>query len=1295
MMSIEKASEWLKSSLEKAEASQFYNPAQIEHIQQIAKKYFQAVCQIRTQDKKKKGTGCLIEGGLVITNHHVIDSIETAKKSHAVFFRVESQATDKSKTTTMTEKVHLDPNRYFFTSPNNVSSGGDIQKVDSGHLDFTIVSLDLNSSFQIPSDIFSVFQRNVFLQEKAPVSVIQHPDVIYSTTGIKGDINWTIGLIQKLEDYSIHYNAATAPGYSGGAIIDSQGELIALHYQSFPCNCNTNKRCNSGVSISRIRDCLKNAYDTEISQEQKIQKLIDDEKVYKTTKLEDLLCEHLKKNYCSQAEIETLIEKRTLSIEDIYVRLALIKEEENKEVKGQKIPEDGRMPTYETLYDPKEFIELEKLFQNEELKQSQAKRMLLFGAAGVGKTTCIHQIAHEWANGRLWNEFKAVFWICLRNLNLEYYPPREKDYDAYDLISKECKILSKESGLDLSTFRFLMEKEEFRNYTLLVLDGYDELPPIAYKGYLSDAFQQLKKIFPHILISSRPQSVSFIKNPVKMEILGFDRKGVDQYIEKFHKQISKTSELPKKKLEQSLESLRSLLAEKPLLHSLSCIPINLELLCCLYFFDEQVNSNALTTITSLYSSIINWLCKRFLLRHEITQDSAADICELKNICDHSKISPLMSILKEVAWYAMDKNMLYFPSNKIKADSFNSIRSLGLLKVKNKMVNFLHLTFQEYFAAAYLANYYIEGKSNDVKKNIAKNKLIPRYALVFEMTAGYLSSLDDEKALQKFFDDLLSEPYDLAVNYELNLLARCFEECQNPSIITQYPKFIEFAADYIQNNWIISSHSIAQLLKYNPRLLYQEKTSQVILEILNKGEEIVLSKQDNQKLSEFAKDITTNSTSLNNIKIVHVRTEVIRFLVEIAQVSQELCIKVINIFIKALNNSNHREIRKSAASALGNILQSYKFSKDTIMTLVNALINGLNDADENVQINAVEALGKLSQYNKVSENIIKIVTQVLSEFLIKTSVFVRTEATNALCDIMQSKHVLSETITNVANFLIKSLNNKESAGRIAANKVLGKIILSKSISSETLNDVIAALVKTLGDSDNNIRKSAFFALSEMKVTEVIAALNATMGYFDKYARRHAIEALVNIGLSDKASEDTKKNIIIVLKKALDDTSEDVRRHAINALVDVGISDKVSENIAKNIVIVLTSALDNTNEDIHRHAIEALGNIGRSNKVSEDTAQNIVITFTKFLNNKDENVRRNAIEALVNIGRSDKVSEDTAQNIVMILTKALKDTSEDVRRQSINALVDIGNSDKVSEDTAQNIVMILTKAPKRYK
>ena len=979
MVSVNKEINWLKlalgSSEVKSEANQFYNPAQVEQMQQVARTYFKAVCQIQTTNSNKRGTGCLIEGGLVIT-HHVIDNEETAKKSHAVFFRFESQAFDKAEVITKTNVISLDPDRYFFTKSSNVDEN--LQKVDFDHIDFTIVALKLDA-FQIPDKIFSIFQENVFPQEKTPINIINHPDVV--ETHMKGDFRWTIGLIQKIEGCSIHYNAAAVHGSSGGVVIDLQGKLIALHYQSFECDCDASKSCNSGLLVSQVGNYLRSEDNyKKKNQEPIIEKLIADEKERNKKLKENLLFNHLKNFYCSQAEIKTLIKERKLSIEEVDVRLAMITEEKDKEKKDGKIqkpPEDGRWLN-EAIYDHKEFIKLEELFHHKKLKESKAKRAIFFGAAGIGKTTCFHKIAHEWANGRLWTEFKAVFWICLRNLNADSYPSRYEGYDAYDLIAKECKLLSREFNLDLSTFRSILKDEAFRMYTLLVLDGYDELPFTADNGHLSDAFQQLEKIFPHILISSRLQDVLFIENPVKMEILGFSQKGIDQYIGKFYDQISKTSGLSSEKLQKRLGDLHDLLKQKQLIRNLFCIPINLELLCCLCFF-EEVDANALTNITSLYSHIINWLYKRFLLKPGMNQVTTDNIHRRENLRNHPQIKPLTSKLEEIAWHGMKEQIRGFNLSKLenKFDLDVDIGSLGLLHIKNKIANFIHLTFQEYFAAAYLANYYMEWKSETIKEDFSKNKLNSRYALVFEMAAGYLSRLDEIEVLQKFFDDLISEPYDLAVNYELNLLARCFEECKDPSIIKQYAKFIEFAAGYIQNNWFINNHYIAQLLKNNPSLLGQGKIYQVIVEALSKCEKIILGKQDNNELVDFATDVIVKTYSFKNIKegIEYVRGKFTSFLLEMAEVSHEINGHVLNIFTNARKSPNS-SVKRDATRALEEICRSDKASEETLMAIVKALTEALSDADKYVRSDAANVLGEICRSERASEETLIAIVNVL-------------------------------------------------------------------------------------------------------------------------------------------------------------------------------------------------------------------------------------------------------------------------------------------------------------------------------
>ena len=1038
----------------------------------------------------------------------------------------------------------------------------------------------------------------------------------------------------------------------------------------------------------------------------KNKKMITDTKKHNDGQLEDILFNHLKKIYCSQTEIKTLIEERKLSIEETYVRLAMITEEKdngNKEKRNeiQKPPEDDHWLTYETIYDFKESIKLEELFQHKKIKENKAKRVIFFGAAGVGKTTCFHYIAYEWANGRLWNEFKAVFWICLRNLNVDSYPSRYEGYDAYDLIAKECKVLSKECNLDLSTFHSLLEDESFRSNTLLVLDGYDELPFAADRGHLSDSFQQLEKIFPHILISSRPQLVLFIENPVKMEILGFDQKGAYQYIGKFYDQISKTSELSSGKLQKRLEDLHDLLKQKQLIRSLSCIPINLELICCLYFFEEEIDANELTTITSLYSHIINWLYKRFLLKPGVNQRATANIHRRGNLHDHSQIKPLASKLEEIAWHGMKEQIRDFNRSKLENKFYldvDIIGSLGLLPIKNKIANFIHVAFQEYFAAVYLANYYIQGESKTIKEDFTKNKLNSRYALVFEMTAGYLSSLDEIEALQKFFDDLISEPYDLAVNYELNLLARCFEECKNPSIIKQYAKFVEFVAGYIQNNWFINNHYIAQLLSHNPGLLSQEKIYQVILGVIDKCKKIILDKQYNELPYEFSTDFIANTHFLENTESKHVLIKVTDFLIEIARDSHILSKYAINIFADAIKNADE-DIRRRAANALFEICRSEKAYEETVKDVVRTLKEALKDADEDVRWNASNALGEICRSSNASEETLKDVVQTLNEALSDSSQHVRKCAVNALGEICLLGKASEDTLKGVLKALGEALIcANEDIGNNAAN-ALGEICCSDNTLEWIIRDVIKVFAKALSDANEHCRRRAADALGKIRlsnqvsediVKSVLKALKDALSDADHYVRGYAANALGKICLSNQVSEDTLKGAVRALSEALIYAREDIGSNAANALGDICHSDNASEEIIKDVIKTLTDALSYADKHVRMSIVNALDKICLLGKTSEKSVNSVAKAFEKILGDADEHIRRHVPYALGEICRSENVSKDTLDGVVKALAKVLSNADKYAREPAADALGKICRSGNVSEDTLDDVVNALTNS-----
>ncbi|MBS4169087.1 NACHT domain-containing protein [Parachlamydia sp. AcF125] len=494
-------------------------------------------------------------------------------------------------------------------------------------------------------------------------------------------------------------------------------------------------------------------------------------------------------------------------LEEIYVRLAIIENQERK-IRDQALDkhsdriQDDRIPTYETIYEPKQNIELEKLFEHKNFEEKDRKRIYLQGAAGSGKSTLCHYIAYSWAKGELWQGlFSCLFWIPLRNLTLGKYPP-DKDYTPAGLIAREYA-----GKIDPRVIEACINNAAFRKKTLFILDGYDELSSEAQgNSSLAKVFKELKELFPHILITSRPGSCFFDRS-CEIELLGFDKKGIGRYIDRFFTQV---------KAEEKKEKFCQLLKNSPYVANLAQIPLHLTLLCCLFNEDPELfDAKQSITMTAIYERMISWMYKWFILRR-IDQGSPEQnkeqILAEKNLRLNPKVAEFATAFEEMADFAMKNDTLYLSKQEIESFrgnklSSNELADCGLMRIPEERGYFIHLTFQEFLTASKVANQYLTLNKKErqaCQQFVRKYKFEPRYNLVLRMIAGYLSLAVsnnrlylDSNPLQQFFDDLFAGPYDLAVRNELTLIAQCFEECQNPSVVSQYKGFVKLLKDYIK------------------------------------------------------------------------------------------------------------------------------------------------------------------------------------------------------------------------------------------------------------------------------------------------------------------------------------------------------------------------------------------------------------------------------------------------------------------------------------------------------------------
>ena len=171
-----------------------------------------AVCRIQVRDELGRvlgfGTGSMVSPNLLLTNHHVLESVALSRRS-LVDFNFED---DPNFIPRETKTFALDPARLFYTNAD---------------LDFTLVALRPQATDGTDLSSFGYLR---LLPESGKallgeyVSIIQHPEG--STKQVALRENQVVGI----KDQFIHYVTDTQPGSSGSPVFNDQWDMVALHH---------------------------------------------------------------------------------------------------------------------------------------------------------------------------------------------------------------------------------------------------------------------------------------------------------------------------------------------------------------------------------------------------------------------------------------------------------------------------------------------------------------------------------------------------------------------------------------------------------------------------------------------------------------------------------------------------------------------------------------------------------------------------------------------------------------------------------------------------------------------------------------------------------------------------------------------------------------------------------------------------------------------------------------------------------------------------------------------------------
>ncbi|KAL1860837.1 hypothetical protein Plec18170_001351 [Paecilomyces lecythidis] len=493
-----------------------------------------------------------------------------------------------------------------------------------------------------------------------------------------------------------------------------------------------------------------------------------------------------------------------LDMEYCYINLAIIEHEGNDSYGESYSDNVNNSPSAFTLFsrlkvkepDAKPEVVLPHLFtKREKLDGStvRPRRILIRGRAGVGKTTLCKRIVHDFIYKKMWEgEYDRVLWIPLRKLKGKS-TLQQLLYDEYFSMHRERDILVP------ALWRAICDQDDSR--TLFILDGLDEV-----SGERNTSGTDLVETFKNLLnrqdviITSRPHAVRLpVLEPfdLELETVGFYSDQVDSYLNKVVKDQTITQEI------------QAFIQGHWLIQGLVQIPIQLDALC--YSWDSGFCFDGPPeTMTALYQAIELKLWAKDVLQLGKPKDnplSESDLPYVSPVEIMSIIEDEDTLLQSLAFTGIYNDIIEF-NTRHRDEVYKLCRTVtpflsrNLVKLsflrtadyssreRDRSYHFLHLTFQEYFAAKYFVHCWKNGKEllcikfSSAKQSpvtyiapavfLQQEKYNGRYDIFWRFVSGLLQDQDEEQ-LRQFFEMLRSEPLDLLGPGYQRILMHCLSE----------------------------------------------------------------------------------------------------------------------------------------------------------------------------------------------------------------------------------------------------------------------------------------------------------------------------------------------------------------------------------------------------------------------------------------------------------------------------------------------------------------------------------------
>ena len=337
------------------------------------------------------------------------------------------------------------------------------------------------------------------------------------------------------------------------------------------------------------------------------------------------------------------------------------------------------------IIEAKEKVEFDEVFG----QYSSGALLLVEGRPGSGKTTLMHKVTRDWGLKR--NILVNAEIVVLVPIRL--FGTRNREISLSDIFKKYIETDSRRCKL-LEAI-----EDNMGEGVCFIIDGLDE-----YEYHNNYDTVILKLISKHLLplsmvvVASRPVGTSSVRNkaPVtkRIEVLGFKNNQILEYVISYYKE------------DQNMESkLISYLKTHSNVYRMCYLPVHAAMICFLY---SKLGENIPQTETKIYESFTQFTLLRKINREDpqnqrinSLQCLTGDVKEyFSNICKLAFDMIMNS--KQTILQSQTQFPLSTPGSDKSSLGLVTIDSTAELFRIEDLYTFLHLTFQEYLAAIYLA-----------------------------------------------------------------------------------------------------------------------------------------------------------------------------------------------------------------------------------------------------------------------------------------------------------------------------------------------------------------------------------------------------------------------------------------------------------------------------------------------------------------------------------------------------------------------------------------------------------------